>query len=249
MVMSQLADPNAGPPLGEIIVPEINAPDARPVRVAARASWQLRVHPPQEGIAPFELSRPDEEPTGVRMDKVGLRAELARLHAEGTGKPLLAPHADSRSEDMLEALPPSRRSGPARDAPRWRPRWRCGEARHRAALRTRRRAGRAARRAVRRRSTPSLRDGWQGRDARGGRRDPRGVRRALTRGAAPTLAAIAVSILLGAFLRERPDSSAVEIVPFMEPPPIAVEEPCPSPSRSCRSPSPSRSPSRSRWPR
>ena len=73
MVMSQLADPNAGPPLGEIIVPEINAPDARPVRVAARASWQLRVHPPQEGFAPFELSRPDEEPTGIRLDKAALQ--------------------------------------------------------------------------------------------------------------------------------------------------------------------------------
>jgi hypothetical protein len=103
MVMSQLADPNAGPPLGEIVVPEINAPDARPVRVAARASWQLRVHPPEEGVAPFELSRPDEGPSG-RIDLVALRAELARLHSEGTGKPLLAPHADSRSEDMLEAL-------------------------------------------------------------------------------------------------------------------------------------------------
>ena len=102
--VTRKGDPNAGPPLGEIIVPEINAPDARPVRVAARASWQLRVHPPQEGFAPFELSRPDEEPTGIRLDKAALRAELARLHSEGTGKPLLAPHADSRSEDMLEAL-------------------------------------------------------------------------------------------------------------------------------------------------
>jgi hypothetical protein len=69
MVMSQLADPHAGPPLGEIVVPRIEAPDARPVRTAARAAWQLRV-----------------------------------LHGEGIGKPLLAPHADSRSEDLLEAL-------------------------------------------------------------------------------------------------------------------------------------------------
>jgi hypothetical protein len=103
MVMSQLADPNAGPPLGEIVVPELNAPDAKPVRVAARAAWQLRVHPPEDGVAPFELSRPDEEPGG-RIDLKTLHAELARLHAEGTGKPLLAPHADSRSQDMLDAL-------------------------------------------------------------------------------------------------------------------------------------------------
>jgi hypothetical protein len=104
MVMSQLADPNAGPPLGEIVVPELNAPDARPVRVAARASWQLRVHPPSDdGTPPFELSRPDEEPGG-RIDLKTLHAELTRLHQEGTGKPMLAPHADSRSQDMLDAL-------------------------------------------------------------------------------------------------------------------------------------------------
>ena len=102
MVMSQLADPNAGPPLGEIVVPRIEAPDARPVRVAARPAWQLRVHPP-DGSPPYELTRPEGDP-GARIDREALRAELARLHAEGAGKPLLAPHADSRSEDLLEAL-------------------------------------------------------------------------------------------------------------------------------------------------
>lgn len=102
MVMSQLADPNAGPPLGEIVVPRIEAPDARPLRVAARPAWQLRVHP-KDGLPPYELSRPEGDP-GARIDRDALRAELARLHAEGVGKPLLAPHADSRSEDLLEAL-------------------------------------------------------------------------------------------------------------------------------------------------
>jgi hypothetical protein len=102
MVMSQLADPNAGPPLGEIVVPRIEAPDARPLRVAARPAWQLRVHP-ADGAPPYELSRPEGD-AGPRLDRDALRAELARLHAEGVGKPLLAPHADSRSEDLLEAL-------------------------------------------------------------------------------------------------------------------------------------------------
>jgi hypothetical protein len=103
MVMSQLADPNAGPPLGEIVVPAIEAPDARPLRVAARPAWQLRVHPKTDGLPPYELTRPEGE-AGPRIDRDALRVELAKLHAEGAGKPLLAPHADSRSEDMLEAL-------------------------------------------------------------------------------------------------------------------------------------------------
>lgn len=103
MVMSQLADPNAGPPLGEIVVPRIESEDARPLRMAARPAWQLRVHPPETGVPPFELSRPEGESAG-RLDRDALRTELARLHRDGVGKPLLAPHADSRSEDMLEAL-------------------------------------------------------------------------------------------------------------------------------------------------
>jgi hypothetical protein len=103
MVMSQLADPNAGPPLGEILVPRIDAADARPLRVAARPSWQLRVHPPGDG-PPYELARPEDGEPGTRFARDSLRAALAKLHADGAGKPLLAPHADSRSEDMLEAL-------------------------------------------------------------------------------------------------------------------------------------------------
>ena len=103
MVMSQLADPNAGPPLGEIVVPAIEAPDARPLRVAARPAWQLRVQPKTDGLPPYELTRPEGE-AGPRIDRDALRVELAKLHTEGAGKPLLAPHADSRSEDMLEAL-------------------------------------------------------------------------------------------------------------------------------------------------
>ena len=103
MVMSQLADPNAGPPLGEIVVPALEAPDARPLRVAARPAWQLRVHPVADGLPPYELARPEGD-DGPRIDRDALRAELAKLHGDGVGKPLLAPHADSRSEDMLDAL-------------------------------------------------------------------------------------------------------------------------------------------------
>jgi hypothetical protein len=103
MVMSQLADPHAGPPLGEIVVPRIEAPDARPVRTAARAAGQLRVHP-ADGAPPYEVVQPDTGAPGPRLTREALREELARLHGEGIGKPLLAPHADSRSEDLLEAL-------------------------------------------------------------------------------------------------------------------------------------------------
>ena len=79
MVMSQLADPNAGPPLGEILVPKIDAPDARPVRTAARASWQLRVHPTSDGLPAFELSQPDAEPLG-RVTVSEMRSYLREGH-------------------------------------------------------------------------------------------------------------------------------------------------------------------------
>jgi hypothetical protein len=37
------------------------------------------------------------------LDKHGLRAKLLLLHEQRVAKPLLAPHEDSRSQDMLDA--------------------------------------------------------------------------------------------------------------------------------------------------
>jgi hypothetical protein len=40
----------------------------------------------------------------VRIGKDELRARLMRLHSQGLDRPLLAPHADSRAEDLLLAV-------------------------------------------------------------------------------------------------------------------------------------------------
>ncbi|MBW1884261.1 MAG: hypothetical protein JRJ58_12075, partial [Deltaproteobacteria bacterium] len=69
--------------------------------------WQLRVHPPKpESASPFELvevkaGTPSNQ--GLRIDTPELRLALASLKSELGLKPMLAPHANSRSQDMLEA--------------------------------------------------------------------------------------------------------------------------------------------------
>lgn len=93
--------------LGEIVVPRIHA-SAEQMPAAAAARWQLRVHPVSENAAsPFALVLPSEqdvEQADERLDSVALRSRLAALHAAGEARPLLAPHADSRSQDLLDAL-------------------------------------------------------------------------------------------------------------------------------------------------
>jgi hypothetical protein len=99
--------------LGEIVVPRIHAAaDAMPSAAAAR--WQLRIHPDEdagEGAqqSPFELILPDAEGVqaqgeGERLDAQVLRTRLSALRASGAPRPLLAPHADSRSQDLLDAV-------------------------------------------------------------------------------------------------------------------------------------------------
>ena len=99
--------------LGEIVVPRIHA-SAEAMPSAAAARWQLRVHPAEkerpEGVAasPFELVLPsaseEEEAPERRLDSAALRAELAALKTTGVARPILAPHADSRSQDLLDAV-------------------------------------------------------------------------------------------------------------------------------------------------
>jgi hypothetical protein len=99
--------------LGEIVVPRIHA-SAESMPGAAAARWQLRVHPsegsPENAGAesPFELVLPREqelgEGEGRRLDAAALRRELTGLRASGAPRPLLAPHADSRSQDLLDAV-------------------------------------------------------------------------------------------------------------------------------------------------
>lgn len=109
IAMTQLApDPGAViPNLGEMIVPKVGAAASTEMGGESAEVWQLRVHPPdEEAESPYTLVRvidgqaQDDIP---RIPTSDLQVQLAEL-ASGSGlKPMLAPHEDSRSQDMLEA--------------------------------------------------------------------------------------------------------------------------------------------------
>lgn len=109
IAMTQLApDPGAKiPNLGEMIVPRVGAAASTEMGSSSAEVWQLRVHPPdEESLSPYELVRIVDgvAPTAdARIAGGDLRIELAALKQERGQKPLLAPHEDSRSQDMLEA--------------------------------------------------------------------------------------------------------------------------------------------------
>lgn len=109
IAMTQLAPntPPEVPDLGAMIVPRIGEAGTNELAAESVDVWQLRVHPPEPGDAsPYELVRVvdgraiDE---GRRVESAALRTALAELKAANGRKPMLAPHEDSRSQDMLEA--------------------------------------------------------------------------------------------------------------------------------------------------
>ena len=112
IAMTQLAndvDPQAVD-LGEMVVPRIGSESTGEMQTGASKAWQLRVHPlapePDQELGAFELvvlgGGPDEEP--LRFAEVaGLRDELGKLASRGGSRPLLAPHENSRSQDLLDA--------------------------------------------------------------------------------------------------------------------------------------------------
>lgn len=109
IAMTQLApDPSAKiPNLGEMIVPRVTAAAATELGNAAAESWQLRVHPPGgSGQSPYQLVRFVDgvaEDDDARIVHDDLRVQLLSLKSDRGAKPMLAPHEDSRSQDMLEA--------------------------------------------------------------------------------------------------------------------------------------------------
>ena len=113
IAMTLVASDKAGAPdLGEMAVPRISEEASKDLAGGMAAkSWQLRVHPPsqyEDGSLepPFELLLTGGGVLGAEgdmLDKQGLREQLVQLKAQGISKPLLAPHEDSRSQDMLEA--------------------------------------------------------------------------------------------------------------------------------------------------
>jgi len=109
IAMTQLAQDAPGPDLGDIIVPRIEESAAAPTNEQKDPPWQLRVHPPDAGGAepPFELVRGARDETveaPPQLTLAELHAQLAQVKMSGQTKPLLAPHEDSRSQDMLDAV-------------------------------------------------------------------------------------------------------------------------------------------------
>ena len=116
IAMTQLASEvdAAAPDLGEIVVPRIGEEGA-PGELAAGASkvWQLRIYPPAgDDATPAELAGSyalilggaEGAPEVERTDIEGLKSDIAALSRDGAKKPLLAPHEDSRSQDLLDAV-------------------------------------------------------------------------------------------------------------------------------------------------
>ena len=110
IAMTQLApDPGAKmPDLGEMIVPRVSAAAATDLGSTPAESWQLRVHPPEQAtMSPYQLVHFVEgvaqDDAGIRIEHEDLRVQLLGLKSDQGAKPMLAPHEDSRSQDMLEA--------------------------------------------------------------------------------------------------------------------------------------------------
>jgi hypothetical protein len=106
IAMTQLASRASGPELGEVLVPRLHSEAAAELPGDARTRWQLRVHPPEPGVEPFELVRAADASAASeapRLSLEALRGRLVALRDAREEKPLLAPHRDSRSEDLLEA--------------------------------------------------------------------------------------------------------------------------------------------------
>jgi hypothetical protein len=103
IAMTQLGSREEAPALGEIRVPELHAEADAELPPGASRRWQLRVHPRvAEGDLPFELVAGDGASEG-RVGLEPLQQELARMSEARGPRPILAPHRESRSEDLLEA--------------------------------------------------------------------------------------------------------------------------------------------------
>jgi hypothetical protein len=110
IAMTQLAgdvNPEA-PDLGEMVVPRIGADNSNESSTGSSEAWQLRVHPRgmYEGDVAFELvlvGAETEPPSEWYAEVEQLRERLVALQQDSGTRPVLAPHEDSRSQDMLDA--------------------------------------------------------------------------------------------------------------------------------------------------
>ena len=94
--------------LGEMVVPHVGSEVVSELSTRAHDRWQLRVHPADpEGVSPFELVHSvggAVQGERRRLEIPELRARLQSLRDSVGRKPLLVPHVDSRSQDMLNAV-------------------------------------------------------------------------------------------------------------------------------------------------
>lgn len=110
IAMTQLAaDPNDDRlDLGELVVPRISAESSSDMSTDAARAWQLRIHPAasEDAAAPFELVEVGvgEAPESEWIaDAPALRERLAEIDHTRAPRPVLAPHQDARSQDLLDA--------------------------------------------------------------------------------------------------------------------------------------------------
>jgi hypothetical protein len=104
LMMTQVGslDSQKGLDLGELVVPRVGENAPAEAMSSGASVTQVRVYPPGDALPVFELVPPGAP--AVRVDRVELRARLLRLRAASADRPVLAPHADSRSEDLLAAV-------------------------------------------------------------------------------------------------------------------------------------------------
>ncbi|MDJ0867637.1 MAG: hypothetical protein QNK03_16155 [Myxococcota bacterium] len=120
IAMTQISGDGQGvaPVFGEIVVPRVEGGAETELPTTASERWQIRVHPAAGGDAgPFELVRPADPTADLERERLASDELGARLDALATAsaqRPLLSPHADSRSEDMLEAVALLERHWPGR---------------------------------------------------------------------------------------------------------------------------------------
>ncbi len=95
----------------ELEVPRIHGRGMAPGPDSVGPAWQLRIHPASNSEAtgaPFQLIEPGTtSPSPGEASYVAaseLEAQLRLLRDRESRKPVLAPHRDSRSEDLLMAV-------------------------------------------------------------------------------------------------------------------------------------------------
>ena len=100
---------NPGVEIAELELPRIEQIAPSTVAPAGAPVWQVRVQPlagsddPAVSRKPFELAEPGVDAPRA-IDATELAAGLELLRDRGLARPLLAPHRDARSEDLLVAV-------------------------------------------------------------------------------------------------------------------------------------------------